>query len=402
MSSRPLHRRVANVVRHYLLKRPLPRAAKEETRRDRNGAPRHDAGNRAVIDGAIDWLCAAQDHSKTRDGGVARDFSLIDSWASSYPETTGYIIPTFLTHAAEGDPRQLRERARRMLDWLVLIQLPSGAFQGGKIDSTPVKPVTFNTGQTLFGLAYGEATFGGYLASLERAADWLVATQDADGCWRNYPTPFASPGEKTYETHVAWGLLEAERVRPNRGYAEAALKNIRWAASKQRDNGWLADCCLTHPSMPLTHTLGYALRGLIEGYRFSGDRGVAAAARRTADALLEKLGDDGFLAGRFEPDWSAAVPWACLTGTAQIAHCWLMLHEDTGAAQYLDAGKRANAFVRRTVRLDAPDGIKGGVKGSHPIDGGYGPFEYPNWAAKFLIDSLALEETIASAAKKSP
>ena len=36
-----------------------------------------------------------------------------------------------------------------MLDWLVSIQMPSGAFQGGTIGESPVVPVTFNTGQIL-------------------------------------------------------------------------------------------------------------------------------------------------------------------------------------------------------------------------------------------------------------
>jgi hypothetical protein len=289
-----------------------------------------------------------------------------------------------------------------MLDWLTGIQLPTGAFQGGKIDSTPIRPVTFNTGQIVMGLAIGEATFGRYGDPLCKAADWLVATQDPDGCWRRYPTPFATPGEKTYETHVAWGLLEAARAYPTRGYEEAALRNIRWALGKQRDNGWLQDCCLTDPSAPLTHTLGYALRGLLEGYRFSGDQMLSVAARRTADALLVKLEPDGYLAGRFYSDWKAAVPWACLTGIAQIAHCWLLLYEDTGEAKYLDGARRANAFVRRTVRLDAPEGIRGAVKGSFPIDGDYAPFEYPNWAAKFLIDSLALERRLLPSEQAPP
>jgi hypothetical protein len=78
-----------------------------------------------------------------------------------------------------------------------------------------------------------------------------------------------------------------------------------------------------------------------------------------------------------------------------------MLYEDTGNARYLAAGQRANAFVRRTIRLDdAPEGIRGGVKGSFPVDGDYGPFEYPNWAAKFLIDSLTLEEKLTSVAER--
>jgi hypothetical protein len=381
----------------HLRNRQLSAIAKEERRRDQGGLPAHDPGSSAVIDGALDWLCSAQDHSKSRDGGVARDYSLIKNWASSYPETTGYIIPTFLAAAHEHHRNGLRERARRMLDWLVRIQLPSGAFQGGKIDSTPVIPVTFNTGQIVLGLASGEATFGTYGAALQRAADWLAATQDPDGCWRRYPTPYAAVGEKAYETHVAWGLIEAARIYANRGYGEAALKNLRWAAGKQRTNGWLADCCLTDPAKPLTHTLGYALRGFIEGYRFTSDAQIAAAARRTADGLLSALRSDGFLPGRLDPDWSAAASWACLTGTAQIAHSWLLLHEDTGDERYLDAGRRANAYVRRTVRLDAPEGIRGGVKGSFPIEGDYGAFEFPNWAAKFLIDSLVAEQQIAAA-----
>lgn len=368
-------------------------------RRDHLGLPAHDPGARAVIDGAIGWLCDAQDHSKSQDGGVAREYSLTRKWASSYPETTGYIIPTLLACASDGDPNGLRARSRRMLDWLVSIQLPSGAFQAGKIDSTPITPVTFNTGQIVLGLASGETAFGIYGSSLQRAADWLVGTQDTDGCWRRYPTPFAVPGEKTYETHVAWGLFEAARIYPNRGYAEAALKNLHWAIGKQRENGWLEDCCLTDPSRPLTHTLGYALRGLLEGYRFSSDAQLAAAARRTADGLLSALGDDGFLPGRLNPDWSAAAEWVCLTGAAQVAHCWLLIFRETGDQRYLDAGLRANAYVRRTVRLDAPEGIKGGVKGSFPIDGHYGSFEYLNWAAKFLIDSLVLELHIRSARK---
>src|SRR5205085_10345256 len=125
----------------------------------------------------------------------------------------------------------MRERARRMTDWLVRIQLPGGGFQGGKIDMTPVMPVTFNTGQILLGLAAAETAFGQYREPMRRAADWLVHTQDPDGCWRKHPTPFATAGEKEYETHVAWGLFEAARIDPDRGYAEAGLANVAWALS---------------------------------------------------------------------------------------------------------------------------------------------------------------------------
>ncbi|MEG0886145.1 MAG: hypothetical protein RSH52_33445, partial [Janthinobacterium sp.] len=131
----------------------LTAAARAERLADRRGLPAFDPGPQAVVDACTAWLCAAQVHSSSNDGGVARDYSLLTGWASSYPETTGYIIPTMIALARragdEGGDAALHERARRMLDWCVAIQFPAGGFQGGKIDSTPRVPVTFNTGQIL-------------------------------------------------------------------------------------------------------------------------------------------------------------------------------------------------------------------------------------------------------------
>jgi hypothetical protein len=279
-----------------------------------------------------------------------------------------------------------------MLDWLTSIQFESGAFQAGPVDARPVVPVTFNTGQVLLGLASGATAFGTlYDDAMSRAADWLVATQDADGCWRQHPTPFAAPGEKVYETHVAWGLLEAARVAPSRGYEEAALANINWALTHQEANGWFRHCCLTDVERPLTHTLGYALRGIVEGYRYSKDQRLLDAAQRGADGLITAVQPDGFLPGRLRADWSAAVEWSCLTGSLQVACCFLLIYGETGESQYRDAALALNRFVRRSVRLDAPPEIRGGVKGSFPVWGRYGAYEYLNWAAKFFVDAMQLE-----------
>jgi len=344
-----------------------------------------------VLVEVMGWLCRAQDCTKFADGGVARDYSLVRGWAASYPETTGYIVPTFLAYADRTGDERYRERGRRMIDWLVSIQLPGGGFQGGTVEARPVVPVTFNTGQILLGLASGVQHFGDYREPMRRAADWLVDTQDEDGCWRRFPTPFAEPGEKVYETHVAWGLLEAARVEPARGYQEAAIRNVRWAIGSQRPNGWLDRCCLDSPAAPLTHTLGYALRGIIEAYRYTGDPEFLAAARRTSDGLVGVFGVDGYLPGRLRADWSPDASWVCLTGTAQIAHCLLLLYEFTQDERYVTCGLRANAFVRRTVDVEGAPEVRGGVKGSEPTSAPYGRYEYLNWAAKFLADSLMFE-----------
>ena len=388
----------ASAAHRYL---KLPPAAKAEHRLDRLGIPARDPGIETAIEEGLDWLLRAQDNSISKDGGVARHFSLITGWSASYPETTGYIVPTMLKYAKVYKNEVVRQRAKRMLDWLVSIQFPEGGFQGGMIDEEPIVPVTFNTGQILLGLASGVREFGKkYREAMCRAADWLVETQDSDGCWRKYSSPFAAPGEKTYDTHVAWGLLEASRLESNKSYSDAALLNIQWALDLQRDNGWFDKCCLSYPTQPLTHTLGYVLRGIIEAYQYTKDADLLDASMKTANDLLTAISEDGFLPGRMNSDWRCTVPWACLTGSMQIACCWFLFYQITGNTRYLNAACAANRYVRRTMKAYGPSETRGAIKGSFPVYGGYGTYEYLSWACKFFIDSNMLEKTIREASKQ--
>jgi squalene-hopene cyclase-like protein len=369
--------------------------SRDEKRRDIKQGLDVDPGNDAVIQHGLAWIGLAQDKSRSRDDGVARHYSLQTGWGASYPETTGYIIPTLLDHARRRKDPHLKERARRMLDWLVSIQLPEGAFQGSTIGTPEVIPTTFDTGQILIGLAAGVREFGDvYRPAMRRTADWLVRTQDADGCWRN-PNAFVEVSDdRVYETHVAWGLLEAAREDKEMPYAIYALRNINWALTHQHSNGWFAHCCIDMPDKPLSHTIGYVLRGIVEGFLFSRDARLLDAAVRTATGLLQAVSPEGHMSGRLRSDWSAAAPWVCLTGSVQIALCWLLLYRETGEIKFRDAAVAVNSFVRRTVRTQGSPEIVGGVKGSFPVSGDYARFEYLNWACKFMIDSCTLEQDI--------
>jgi hypothetical protein len=172
------------------------------------------------------------------------------------------------------------------------------------------------------------------------------------------------------------------------------MRNLHWALSHQNKGGWFANCCLTDPLNPLTHTIGYVLRGLIAGFELTGDKKILKAALETGEGVLSALRNDGFLPGRLDRQWRGTVPWACLTGTVQIAACWLLLYRATGEARFREAGFVANRYVRCTVRVDGPEETRGAVKGSFPVSGDYGRFQYPNWACKFFIDSNSLEKTI--------
>ena len=79
---------------------------------------------------AIGYLLRAQDHSG--DGGFG-SYHLVDGWGRSYPETTGYIIPTLFSageHLHWDEPRQ---RALRAADWLLSIQRADGGWDGHQI-----------------------------------------------------------------------------------------------------------------------------------------------------------------------------------------------------------------------------------------------------------------------------
>ena len=393
--ARALIRRLGSRILAVRMRHGISVAARAEMRRERRISNGTDVPLDRTIAEALAWIGRAQDNSPSADGGVARHYCLVTGWGASYPETTGYIVPTIIREGQAARDTELLERARKMLDWLVSIQMPGGGFRGGVTSDGPGVPVTFNTGQILLGLAAGVSHFGpAYRQAMIAAADWLIQTQDDDGCWRKHATPYAKLGEKAYETHVAWGLFEAARLEAGRGYAEAAIKNLAWALSHQSDNGWFSSCCLTDPLNPLTHTIGYALRGLVEGYLFTRDGKILERANKTAEGVLLALQPDGFLPGRLDSQWRGTVSWSCLTGTAQMAACWLLLYRETGNPLFKQAAFVANRYVRGTVRLDGPPETRGAVKGSFPVSGGYVRFQYPNWACKFFIDAISLEKAL--------
>ena len=383
-----------NIVRSCLNYIRLPVRAKLERFTDTFGPPSNDPAIEEALEVAIDWLCRAQDNSASSDGGVARHYSLIDGWASSYPETTGYIVPTLLTYSRLFRKDLIRNRAKDMLDWLTRIQMQQGAFQGSTVGHKKSgMAVAFNTGQILLGLAEGVREFGDrYSEPAQNAAAWLVRIQDNDGCWRKFESSNVKSGEKTYHTHIAWGLFEAARVLENKIFPEAALKNINWALRFQHKNGWFQKCCLSDPLQPLTHTIGYTLRGIVEAYRYTQDKDLLEACCRSADGLITAIDmETGWLPGRLDSNWKGTVSWSCLTGSLQISICLLLLYNFTGNKKYRAAAYAANRFVRRTMKIKGPDQIRGGIKGSYPVNGGYGAYQYLNWACKFFIDASLLE-----------
>src|SRR5262252_8480177 len=106
---------------------------------------RHGFTDEDHLRAAARWLAAAQDSQS--DGGIAGRYRLNRGWTSSYPETTGYIVPTFLALSRALPGAGFHQRAERAVRFLLSVQLPDGAFPGLEIADNRTAPSPFNTAQ---------------------------------------------------------------------------------------------------------------------------------------------------------------------------------------------------------------------------------------------------------------
>ncbi|MEW6749581.1 MAG: hypothetical protein AB1505_01205 [Candidatus Latescibacterota bacterium] len=352
------------------------------------------------LQGALDWLCRAQD--TTGCGGVSAGYFLRAGWGHPYPETTGYIIPTFLDAAAALGREEYRQRARRMGDWEIEVQLPSGAVRGGRgrLDR-PGVPIVFNTGQVLQGWTALYRTTGQerYGQAARRAADWLAGVQEADGSWCRH-TYGGSP--RTYHARVAWALLQAHRETGDPAHRRAGEDNVEWVLRQAGPDGWIPAMELEPGQPPPTHTIAYTLRGLLEAASELGGETAARAldlVRRASTSLLQAAPASAVLPGSFAARWRPATPSSCLTGSAQLALVWLRLEALCGDRSFRAAALQLVEQVKAAQPLQARHpGIQGGVPGSYPLWGAYLPYALPNWAAKFLVDVLLCKQHLLAGA----
>ncbi|HET7329223.1 hypothetical protein [Dyella sp.] len=346
-----------------------------------------------ALDAAAEWLARAQD--ATGCGGVSAYYDAEKrQWAGAYPETTGYIIPTLFRYAGLSGRNAYRERAIAMARWESDIQFADGGVLAGTLDATRAVPTIFNTGQVLFGWLSAWQHTGNlhFRDSAIRAADWLVAAQDPDGAWRRFASPFAAHALNAYNTRVAFALARIGQTLDVPEYLQAARRNVDWALLQMHPNGWLENNDLEDRQRPLTHTIAYAIRGILEVGLLASNSRFVDAATLMARAVAATQRRDGALPGRLDADWKPASRWTCVTGNAQMAIIWQRLAKETGEISLIPAAEHANRFVMSIQKPTASDArIRGAIPGSHPRKGGYMRHRYPNWAAKFFMDALMLQ-----------
>ncbi len=269
---------------------------------------------------------------------------------SSYPEVSGYFIPTLLSIGE-------RDLALRYASWLREVQRPDGSF-GGAGDS---QPFVFDTGQVL----RGWVALLGELPELEkpvrRACDWLIATADprtgrlqlpeAGGAWS-----LAARGEVSEAIHlyVLAPLARAGAVLGERRYTDFVRKSSDY---------YLTHLPLTDFTQPnaLTHFFAYVQEALLElGYEEQARAGMESVSRfQQPNGAVPAYQD---------------VPWVCSPGLAQLALVWFRLGE-------LEQAEAALGFLEQ---LQNPSG---GFFGSYGPGASYFPAEEVSWAVKYALDA---------------
>jgi len=361
-----------------------------EVKRGRQRTRFTDFKQAEVITQVKEWLLRSIEvHDQN---GSAAYYSFWGDWKAAYPETTGYIITTLLDYADYTCEKRLEDYAYKLGEWLLSIQLDSGAWQGLQVDS-PQKPVAFNTAMILDGISeiYRRTKNDKYGDALQRAIQWLVNIQDEDGCWSRM-TYHDRP--VTYNSLMCANVLKANSLLRNSEYTVAAKRQLEWVCG-QINNGFVNNCDVTqnHMDDPLMHYVGYTLEGLLRSGIILKDDRYFDSVIPVLDKLVSVVKKDGVVYGRYDRNWEKTVDWVCLTGALQIAISLYLAHEKYPDRGFASAASTITMYVSSTINLlSKNDGVRGGVGGSYPIDGGYQRYQYVNWAAKFYMDACLLQE----------
>ncbi len=357
-----------------------------------------EAARKEALELSLNWLVKSIDKNT---GGSRANYSILFNglrgWSGPYPETTGYIIPTFLSATQEfPEYSALKEKAHRMGEWLLSIQFEDGAFPGNIYYSNKtLEKSIFNTGQIILGLTslFDHEQDIRYLESATRAASWLIANQEIDGTWKrfNYVADF-SP---SYYTRVAWPILKVYSRTHDDKFKEAAINNLLNIKTRQLPNGFIDGAGFKPGSYVFLHTLAYTIRGFLESSFILKDEELWNVGYLFAEKVMRQFEVQKKLHGAYYSSFKGVSWYQCLTGNVQMAIIWLKIFQKTGDARFLNSAIKAIDIVTKyQIKSSLNSNLKGAVAGSVPIYGRYMAFRYPNWAVKFLTDALILENQI--------
>lgn len=307
----------------------------------------------------VSWLEACRKAAKWIDknsvpgGGIINNSSLRES----YPEVTGYYIPTLMKWG-------FSELAVNYAKWLCSIQHADGAWY----DTEGKDPYVFDTAQILKGLLAVRDRVEGAEQAIRKGCDWLLSNVQGNG-------RLTTPSQDEWgEEGVCSELIHLYCLSPLYEAAEAFEEpKYREAAEKVADHYIREHGDEISTFGFLSHFYAYVMEALCD----IGREGLARGSMKQMEQLLEEKG--------YVPAYRD-VDWVCSTGMFQLAIVWFKLGD-------LEHGNKALAYAAKLQNES------GGWYGSYPTKDAPRATdrkEYPDyfadaeisWAVKYFLDAV--------------
>jgi hypothetical protein len=347
---------------------------------------------------AARWLIHSIKSGATHGSGT---YYWNTGWTSGYPETTGYIIDTLVRYSKDTKApwsSEAKEASSMALHWLLSIQHEDGGWPGGYVHQNRPS-VVFNTGQILRGMfnyyshCANEEERQKILSSVRKAIHWIWNQLDEEGKFSRNDFMGAI---RVYGTYVVAPILQWVEVFPNEkeAWEKHARVHLDWVLSQQSDSSWFANCdnTLHKNHKPIIHTLAYTIDGMWDCGVYLNDEKYKASALKAATVLRDLFLEKGILKGRYDQHWKGSEAFIP-TGGAQLAIVWHKMACAHEGDLFAMARSRMNLLLSVIATRGARESIDtaGAITGSFPLWGRYEPFALPNWATKYLADSLMNE-----------
>jgi hypothetical protein len=314
--------------------------------------------HRTHLRATLEWLCRAQDASRdsAASGCVAAGFEFGSGWLPASADVTGRLIETLLPAATYLAWPLLEDRARAMLDAL-LVQAD---------EASPGR---------IHGLIAGHVQLG-HAESLARAVCSGQALAETT------MTTAVQHAQAAHALAVVGSLAGMPEL------LDAARHNLDRLLARQTPCGWFPDSA----GPVSTARLADVLRNLVETARLLDDSRAWQAALKAAHGMRGQLREDGRLAGAFDDGWMPAASHACIGSLARLAGCFLRLARLTQDAGWRDPAWRALAWIKRSQRTEGDDlALRDALPSAVPIWAGPAAFSFDALTAKYFVDALMMD-----------
>lgn len=288
--------------------------------------------NRHNIKKSVNWL--------KNNRVKAKGMSISNKKQVSYPEVTGYIIPTLYQWGE-------KELARNLTTWLITEQNKDGSFSAP--DGTPY---TFDAGQVVRGFVSVLDDMPEVEKPLRNACNWILTQIRPDGRLSTPSTKmWGKIADDRIHLYVLPPLIDAGKRLNEQKYIEAANKILKYYKLRK--------------DLVEFNTLSHFYAYIIEALCDLGETDLAKKGMKQVQELQHKNGSI--------PAYKN-VSWVCSTGVAQLALIWYKLGMNEPADKAMQY-------------LEKIQNKTGGFNGSYGRKKNYFAKEEISWAVKFYLDA---------------